>query len=577
VDVAIDKQVDVPMRDGCSLRADVYRPGSSERAPVLLMRTPYNKEMATSPDLMKAVAAGYCVVVQDTRGRYASSGTFDPFVTEQWDGEDTIAWAADRPWSSGCVGMFGTSYVGATQWLAAAGAPPALGAIAPNCTAADYYEGWTYQGGAFQLGFVLTWALTFLGLGEVVRDIGHGRRPAGQLAEVVERVDSVEALFRSMPLADLPLVGEIAPYFREWLEHASYDAYWRRIAPRERYDAVAAPSLNIGGWYDLFLGGTLMNYRGMLQSGATAAARRPELVIGPWAHANLLGSYPEVQYGLAGGALLADLIGQQLRWFDAHLRPAQPAVPGRRPVRIFVMGANAWREDDSWPLPGTDFVAYYLHGRGRANGRAGDGLLTPDPPGEEATDSYRYDPLNPVPTVGGATFLPGLVVSANAGPRDQRAVEQRQDVLCYATEPLSDPIEVIGPIELILYASSSARDTDFTGKLVDVHPDGRAEILTDGILRTRYRESLSEPQLLERDAVVELRIELGATAKRIDARHRLLLEVSSSNFPRFDRNTNTGGSIAEEREADCIAAVNRVFHDRKRPSHVILPIVRPPA
>jgi uncharacterized protein len=272
------------------------------------------------------------------------------------------------------------------------------------------------------------------------------------------------------------------------------------------------------------------------------------------------------------GSTAADVIGEQVRFFDRHVKGEQSLDAGP-PVRIFVMGANVWRDEDDWPLPDTRFTAYYLHSGGRANTADGDGALATQPPEDEPADAYTYDPRDPVPTVGGQTLMPGFWVSANAGPRDQHEVERRRDVLCYTTAPLEQDTEVTGPIELVLYASSSARDTDFTGKLVDVDPDGRAVILTDGILRARYRSSLSAPELLDPGEIYELHIDLWATANVFKAGHRIRLEVSSSNFPRFDRNTNTGGAIAHERDGDMVSADNRVFHDATRPSHVLLPLI----
>jgi len=237
------------------------------------------------------------------------------------------------------------------------------------------------------------------------------------------------------------------------------------------------------------------------------------------------------------------------------------------------MGADVWRDERDWPLPDTQYARYHLRSGGRANTAAGDGVLSAEPPGDEPEDVYLYDPRNPVPTLGGATFLPGLFVGVNAGPRDQRPIAGRHDVLTYVTPPLERDVEVTGLVELVLFASSSAPDTDFTGKLVDVHPDGRAEILTDGILRARYRDSRSDPQPLEPGRVYELHVDLWATANVFKAGHRIRLDVSSSNFPRFDRNTNTGGSIADEGPDALAQAVNRVFHDAAHPSHVVLPIV----
>jgi putative CocE/NonD family hydrolase len=554
VDIVVEKNRMVRMRDGVALATDVYRPADGGPVPAILQRTPYDKEGAQlrnySLEVMQAVQAGYACVVQDTRGRFASEGEFDPFFADGADGADTIAWVAAQPWCDGAVGMAGGSYFGATQWRAASQSPPALKAIAPFVTAADYHEGWAYQGGAFELGFNLNWTLGRLALGEVIRRGGAG------LEELVAAIDDNAALYDVLPLTDVPLLADLAPYYHDWLAHPDYDDYWRAIAPKEHYGAVTVPSLNIGGWYDLFLGGTIANYVALKDRGA-------RLVIGPWAHGDNVGWFAERGYGFMGAYAALDPTAVHVRWFDHHLKGLDNGVADDPRVRIFVMGADAWRDADDWPLPGTRFTPYYL--------RAGGGL-SPEPPGDEPPDAYTYDPRHPVPTCGGATFLPGLPVAANAGPRDQRAIDGRADVLTYVTEPLERDTEVIGPIELVLHASSSAPDTDFTGKLVDVHPDGRAEILTDGILRARYRDSPSEPRPLAPGEVYELRIDLWATANVFRAGHQIRLDVASSNFPRFDRNTNTGGTIAREGHAALRTADNRVFHDRARPSHVVLPL-----
>ncbi len=576
--IVIDKNLMVPMRDGISLAADVYRPDGPGPFPTLVQRTPYNKEFGLigfSFDIMRGVQAGYAVVVQDTRGRWASGGEFNPFFDEARDGADAIGWAAAQPWSSGAVGMIGGSYFGATQWTAATQAPEALRAIAPFVTTDQYYDGWAYQGGAFQLGFNLHWTLSSLALGEVVRRMRTGAATPQDFAALVAAVDGNDAVYRRLPLLGLPEVKGLAPYYDDWLSHPSYDEFWRATAPRESYGQITVPALNMGGWYDLFLKGTLANYTGMKARGGSDAARQHQrLVIGPWAHGPLGGWFPEQSYGLLAGTETADITGLQLRWFDWLLKGEDTGLAAEKPVRLFVMGANEWRDEDDWPLPGTEYVDYFLHSRGRANTAGGDGRLSTDAPGDEPQDAYLYDPRHPVPTTGGGTFLPGLSIGANAGPRDQRAVEARHDVLCYTTEPLAAPLEVIGPVLAVLHVSSSATDTDFTAKLVDVAPDGRAENLADGILRARYRESLSEPSPLEPERVYELTVDLVATAAVIPAGHRIRLEVSSSNFPRFDRNTNTGGVIATEGEAEIRQAVNRVHHTGVRPSRLVLPVIR---
>jgi putative CocE/NonD family hydrolase len=573
MEITVEKSVQVPMRDGVALATDVYRPAEG-RHPVLLQRTPYDKTNSPSGDVFKAVGAGYAVVVQDTRGRFGSDGDFDPFFREAEDGADTIAWAAEQPWSDGNVGMMGASYFGATQWLAAAQQPPALKAIAPYITASDYYEGWTYQGGAFQLGFILHWSLLMLGLGEVGRRLGKGEATPAQFGTSVEAVDANADLYWTTPITAIEALEGVAPYYFDWIAHDRDSEYWKSIAPRERYDAVTVPSLNMGGWYDLFLLGTLENYVGMRAKGGSDAARNARLIIGPWAHGPNAGQFTQRGYGLMSGTVASDLIGTQLKWFDHHLKGGEVTWDAGKPVRLFIMGADVWRDEADWPLPDTRYTPYYLHSEGGANTAYGDGTLSTEPPStDEPPDNYLYDPRNPVPTVGGQTFLPGLLLGANAGPMDQLEVEARSDVLVYSTPPLARDTEVTGRIELVLYAESSARDTDFTGKLVDVHPDGRAEILTDGILRARYRNGTQEAELLEPGEVYELHVDLWATANVFKAGHQIRLEVSSSNFPRFDRNTNTGGTVWQETEADFVPALNRIHHDAAHPSHVVLPLI----
>ncbi len=571
--IIVERGVRIAMRDGCELASDVYRPAAAERSPVLLQRTPYNRELAPATEMIRMAAAGFAVVVQDVRGRYGSQGSFTPFVTETPDGLDSVAWAAEQPWSTGKVGMFGASYVGATQWLAATGQPESLGAIVPAVTASNYHEGWTYQGGALQLGFMLTWTRTHLGLGDAATALRRGETDSDEVGRLMDEADAVTRAFPLRPLTEAAALGGWAPYLRDWVARARYDEWWRALAPEERYERVAVPSLNIGGWYDIFIAGTLANYRGMRARGGSTAARRPHLLVGPWAHANMTGEFAERRYGLKAAAIVADLVGRQIRWFDHHLRGADNGVDRERPVRFFVLGADEWRDADDWPPPGVEYVRWYLHSDGSANTARGDGRLSTSPPRGEPTDGYVHDPARPVPTTGGATFLPGLSISANAGPRDQRAIEARDDVLCFTSAVLSEPLEVIGPVSLVLFATSTARDTDFAGKLVDVHPDGRAEIITDGILRARYRNGLSQPSPLEPGTVYELHIDLQATAMVFGAGHRVRLEVASSNFPRFDVNLGTGGEVSRESFAQAVVAENRIYHESLGPSHLLLPVM----
>ncbi len=575
MNMMIEKSVMVPMRDGVRLATDIYHPTEEGRYPALLVRLPYNKDQSVivqaNIDTSRAAQAGYVVVIQDCRGRFASEGEFTPVVNEASDGADTVAWISEQPWSTGQVGTVGGSYLGFTQWLLAREHPEALRAMSPMITTSDYYEApCRHTGGVFELGLSL---LSSLGMipEELQRRVRQGKANMEQMGALMEAMNNPAALFEHLPLVDMPLLREFAPAYFESLAHPNYDDYWRNMAHKTYYEQITVPALNIGGWYDIFLGTTLQNYTGMKQRGGSLVARQhQQLLIGPWSHGGFTGVFPERNYGLIASTDAADLGGIQLRWFDHWLKGEDNGVEQDKPVKLFVMGLDQWREEDDWPLPDTQFRPHYLHSGGHANSATGDGTLSTEAPAQEAEDVYLYDPHRPVPTVGGAILLPpGL----DWGPRDQRAVEVREDVLCYSTPILEKAVEVTGPIELVLFVSSSARDTDFTGKLVDVSPDGRAEILTDGILRTRYRESFSEPRLMEPGQIYELHLDLWATSNVFKIGHRIRLEVSSSNFPRFDRNTNSGGTIETETEQHFVQALNRIYHDATHPSHLLLPII----
>lgn len=578
MDIVVQKNIPVPMRDGVALATDLYRPAAGGPSPTLIARTPYSKDLLVvltllAPDPLRLAQAGYAVLVQDCRGCYQSPGRLDLYAHEGADGADTIAWAAAQPWASGAVGMVGGSYLGAAQWQAAAEAPAALQAIAPFITSSQFYHPWSYHGGAFQLGFLLFWGLGYFAIPELHRRLASHAATLTELGAAMRAYGQIADLYWRTPLTGIPALAAAAPFYDTWLAHPGEDAYWRGLAAGAAYERIATPAMIIGGWYDPFLAGTLASYQGLRDRGASPAARRPHLIIGPWSHGNWSGGFRERDFGPLAGVDAIDITGAQLRWFDAWLKGENHGLSDAPPVQIFIMGANQWREEDDWPLPDTRYRRLYLRGRGRANTLHGDGALSWDPPGAEPPDRYRYDPRDPTPTCGGATLLPGALVAANAGPRDQRAVEARADVLVYTGPPLTADLEVTGPVSLTIFVTSSARDTDVVAKLIDVHPDGRALLLCDGILRARYRDSLAAPAPLTPGQVYALQIDLVATANLFKAGHRIRLEVSSSNFPRFDRNTNTGGPIAHETAADFVVAENQVFHDRARPSHLTLPII----
>ncbi len=561
--ITLERNVEVPMRDGVRLFADVYRPAAREQRPVLLQRTAYDKgrgQMASSMlDPIRAVEAGYVVVIQDTRGRYASEGEFAPFVAETDDGYDTVEWCAAQPWSNGRVGMYGISYVGATQWLAAIGAPPHLMAIFPALTAADYHDGWVYQGGALSLAFSASWTAQFLALPQLAR---LGLTPDERRGDESRITQSLERLRRSLahlPLAELPLLKRtgLAPYFYEWLEHPAEDAYWRRISILANHDRVTVPAFNFGGWYDLFLAGPPRNFAGLRQHAATEAARTGQrLLIGPWTHNSpSIAQAGEMNFGSVATLSMDDL---QLRWFDYWLREVDNGIMDEPPVRLFVMG-KGWRDEQEWPLARTSYTPFYLHSGGRAQSLDGDGSLSQEPPASEPPDVYLYNPVNPVPTAGGG------------GVSDQRGVERRTDVLVYSTPPLRQAVEVTGPVTLVLYASSSAPDTDFTGKLVDVAPNGYARNLCDGILRVRYRNSPAGSELLEPGRLYQFTLDLLATSNLFQSGHQIRVEVSSSSFPRYDRNPNSGEDPATARSF--LPAVQTVYHDADHPTHLLLPVI----
>ncbi len=574
LDICVERNVAVPMCDGVVLRADIFRPEPEGRYPVLLTRTPYGKSVANLAygwlQPIRPASEGYVVIVQDVRGRFESEGTFNPFHQELNDGFDTVEWAARQPWSNGRVGMYGLSYFGTTQWLAAAAQPPNLQAIFPGLTASDYYDGWTYQGGAFELGFNLTWVGVLLALSDVPRSTLSPEQTQQLLAGLYKVVFDHWPSLHHQPLRDLPAFAHdvVAPYYKQWLDHPTRDEFWAPITIEDAHPRIHAPAYNLGGWFDLFIRGTLRNFAGMRANGPTDVARKGQkLIVGPWSHGTTLAAITgQTVFGPAAQVLLEDL---HMTWFDHWLRDIDNGIDREPPVRVFAMGTNAWNTFSDWPPPESRPTSYYFHSNGAATTARGDGVLSTDPPGDERPDHFVYDPLNPCPTVGGAVFPFPLDVPP--GQFDQTRVEERPDVLCYTTAPLDRDTEVTGPIEVHLWASSTARDTDFTAKLVDVLPDGTPLNLIDGIFRARYRSGFGSVALLDPGVPVELHIDLAGISNVFRPGHRIRVEISSSNFPRFDRNTNTGGIIAAE--SVNIVAMNTILHDRQHPSQIVLPVI----
>jgi len=561
-------QHDVPMktRDGVTLYSDIYRPNSSGRFPVILTRTPYNKNVnwAVSP-VVKIVPRGYVVIIQDVRGRYTSEGEWYPFKHEQADGFDTVEWAAALPYSDGKVGMIGASYVGATQMLAAIAHPPHLVAIAPNMTASNYHDGWTYQGGAFEQWFDQNWT-SQLAQNSLQRLIGeHTNALVGTPTLPLANYSVFN--FGQLP-ADALLTAAIAPYYLDWLAHPDYDDYWKQWSIEEHFSDIAVPMLQVGGWYDIFNAGTLRNYMGAKAHGSTDPARTQQhLLIEIGGHAGFGRRIGDVDFGPhATENVYTDVI---LEWYDFLFKGIRTEFATDKPVKLFVMGANEYRQEDDWPPPQAQPTKYFLHSAGKANSLRGDGSLSTLSPKSEPADSYVYNPALPVPTVGGPLCCDAQHMEP--GPRDQRAVENRDDVLVFSIGPLARDLEVTGPVTADLFVKSTAVDTDFTAKLVDVAPDGFAQDLTEGILRMRYRNSPEHAVLMNPGQIYEITVDLWATSNVFLRGHSLRLEISSSNFPRFDRNLNTGEEIKFAHAS--AAATNAIFHDAQHPSALILPVM----
>src|ERR1044071_3207671 len=496
--VTIDQGVRVKMRDTVTLAADVYRPVSDEKFPVLLERTPYNRadEAAMANEL---ASHGYIVVLQDTRGRYESGGDFYPFRDESADGYDTVEWAAALSGSNGRVGMFGGSYVGATQMLAAMAVPPHLVAIFPYVTASEYYDGWTYQSGALMQWFSSSWS-SILAIDTVRRE--------------VEKTQSPKEWIKELPLANYPILqtpqpSSLTPYFRDWLTHERDDAYWQQWRVSDHYPQMTVMGLHGGGWHDLFLKGSIKNFTGLQQQAATAEARAGQrLIVGPWAHA---GTSPAGKIGdvVFGKDAVLNMTATALKWFDYSLKGIKNEYSSGAPVRLFIMGDNVWRDEQEFPLARTRYTKYYLHSTKGANSVSGDGVLSVTLPAAETKDEFDYDPQNPVPTISGRLCC-GQGIPP--GPADQRPNESRPDVLVFSTPPLAEDTEVTGFITVDLYASTSAVDTDFTALLVDVDGRGYARFLSDGIVRARYRETTKQVAEVTPGKIYKYTIDLWASA-----------------------------------------------------------------
>ncbi len=581
--VVVDFDVPAKMRDGTILRSNVYRPAGDGKWPVLLTRLPYGKDFLLGSvilDPAQAARRGYVVIVQDTRGRFASGGAWEPMRNEALDGFDTVEWASKLHYSNGQVGMYGISYFGFTQWAAMTQQPEAVKAAIPVMTWEDPLNGITFRGGAMELGASAGWHLSTMALNEIMRQHQGDSDPHALGAAIYQLVKDIDTLgtegYSSLPLREFaPLRrNDVAPAFFEVFEYPMDPAHYEPMTILGKHEKVTAPTFNIGGWYDIFLKDTIENFTIMRQHGSTPEARQSKLFIGPWTHGGFSNPIGELNFGFGSSVafldLQIDLLSLQLRWFDHFLKGIENGVTAEAPIKLFVMGANIWRDEQEWPLARAVETRYYLHSNGHANSLRGDGALSTDTPAEEAPDQYAYDPVHPVLAHGGALLM---TPEFRAGPLDQATTESREDVLVYTSPALEQDVEVTGPISVHLWAASSAPDTDFVARLVDVYPNDYAQNLTDGIIRARYRDFTKgeKPTLIEPGKVYEYEIDLWATSNVFKQGHRIRLDITSSNFPRWDRNPNTGHDFGVD--AELAVAQQTILHDTEHPSYVILPIV----
>ncbi len=560
----VEANVEAAMRDGALLRADVYRPAADGKFPVILERTPYNKGAERFHEKgSKLAERGFLYVIQDVRGRYGSDGEFMPgFYSgdhmDDVDGYDTVEWTSTLPWSTGRVGTTGGSYDGWTQLELAHTRPPNLDAIMPQLICANLLD--REMSAALRLGRVLWWSVNTLAPDQRVRDdVPTGSRDPDDAVELFLSRDRGK-WYWYLPLMEIPdeAMHGIGPHWRKWLRDHATDHFGFEAKHRN----MAVPALTQTGWYDQQVM-SVKNFTGLKENAATELARKNQyLIIGPWTHDGT--EWPtklgDMDFGPEAHLDYYEITSQ---WYRRWLYGDEDAIADWPKVRIFVMGDNRWRDEDDWPLARTRYVPYYLHSGGEAASVSGDGTLSESPPGDEPVDEYVYDPRDPVMTL--------YQQQGQHEPLDQRALDDRRDILRFTTPPLEQEVEVTGHIRLKLYAASTARDTDFVAKLLDIWPDGFVQELCYGIVRARYRESYESPSLIDPGQVYEYDIAINPTSNVFKPGHRIRLDVSSSDFPNFDRNHNTGGD--DYAETTLKAARQTVFHDAARPSHVILPIV----
>jgi putative CocE/NonD family hydrolase len=567
----IDTNVEMPMRDGTLLRAEVWRPDDDAPHPALVMRTPYQKEESTS-DFFRADAAmraGYAVVAQDVRGRFSSDGEWDGLKGAVWEQErpdtyDTIEWVAAQPWCDGNVGLFGLAHTALYSFVGAETRPPHLRAAVAVMTGSEDQRN-VDSGGAVRLQASLATFLFCL-VGEIPQRLADGTMSPEDAARIHAMLGDVERVADFLPLSDLPTFHDLPDLPMAWADFLDGTA---SHAPHAfAYEEIETPLLVVGGWYDLACGASVDQFQQLrARSGGGSETRGAHrLIMGPWTHGDGEPNQGEVDFGYFSGSWAKVSVQPRcLAFFDRHLKHVDDDAA---PVRYFLMGANQWCDATEWPPVAATPQTWYLHSGGRANGLVGDGTLTLDPPtSDEHADTYRYDPLDPVRTRGGRCNR----TTGAPGPLDQSIVERRADVLCYTSEVLTEPLDIVGDVALRLYASSSAVDTDFFAKLLDVLPDGRVLEIASGLVRARFRKGYDREVLLDPGVVEDYDINLGPTAARILPGHRLRVHVCSSNFPYLDRNMNSGNKFGVDAEG--VVAEQTVFHDSARPSSVELRVL----
>jgi len=573
-DVVIDSGVLIPMRDDIHLATDIYRPDTSGKFPNVLIRTPYKKEMSELQGMFYA-RRGYVCAIQDCRGRFASEGVWNPFFNEPNDGYDAIEWLAAQPWSNGKVGMIGASYVGWVQWWAARNRPPHLVTIIPNVSPPDPYFNIPYEYGSFFLLGAIWWA-----------DILEKEATAdltGQAMREINKKDYHEIL-RHLPVVELDsiVLGKINPYWRDWIAHPDNDEYWDQASFLNYLGPLDIPVYHQSGWYDGDGIGSKLNYLKMVSYGH----KNQKLVLGPWGHSDKATRMGPLLNDFGEEAII-DLPRSYTRWLDHWLLGIDNGIDKEPLVSIFVMGSNKWLHGDIYPLPETKFTKYYLHSAGNANTSNGDGRLMVEIPGEDATsDKYTYDPGDPTPSP--TVYFDLDDPSGNDGEDDEEvtSVEDRiaqhrafygeidslrEDILVYQTSPMETPLTFAGPISAVIYASSSAKDTDWIMRLSMIEANGEVYPLVHGVIRARYRNSFSKPELLKPDEIYEYKIDLWQTGITIPVGARLRAEVASASFPHFSRNLNTGGH--NETETEYVTAKQTIYHDKNHPSYILLPVI----